>query len=68
MYVNISRSQCLINKRYSPDNAKVSKKDGLERCLHCGGLVRSSEGLTSCIMCSRVSGHRCDMCVFPQTD
>lgn len=65
MYVNVSRSQSLINKmRYTQDTGKIPKKEPAPRCNHCGGLVRSSGEISSCIMCSRISGHHCDTCAY----
>jgi len=68
MYVNVSRSQSLINKmRYSKSTDKAPKKELAPRCHHCGGLVRSSGEISSCIMCSRTADHKCDTCAYVQT-
>ena len=68
MYVNVSRSQSLINKmRYTKNPDKAPKKEQASRCHHCGGLVRSSGEISSCIMCSRNAGHQCDTCAYVQT-
>ncbi len=68
MYVNVSRSQSLINKmRYSKSTSNALKKELAPRCHHCGGLVRPSEEISSCIMCSRIAGHQCDTCAYVQT-
>jgi len=68
MYVNVSRSQSLINKmRYSKSTSKTLKKELAPRCNHCDGLVRPSGEISSCIMCSRIAGHQCDTCAYVQT-
>jgi len=68
MYVNVSRSQSLINKmRYSKSTSNALKKDLAPRCKHCGGLVRPSGEINSCIMCSRTADHQCDTCAYVQT-
>ena len=38
------------------------------KCRHCGGLVvdRIEEHL--CVQCGRERAHRCDMCLYPETD
>ena len=68
MYINVSRSQSLINKnRFSKDSQSSAKTDPAPRCKHCGGLVRASGEISSCIMCSRIAGHQCDNCAYSQT-
>ena len=67
MFVNVSRSQSLINKmRFIKSSQSASKKVSAQRCNHCGGLVRPSGEINSCIMCSRISEHHCDTCAYVQ--
>jgi hypothetical protein len=68
MYINVSRSQSLINKkRLVKSSHSLTKSEPSPRCNHCGGLVRPSGEISSCIMCSRMSGHQCDNCAYLQT-
>ena len=68
MYINISRSQSLINKnRFTKSSRSSAKTEPTPRCSHCGGLVRISGEISSCIMCSRISGHQCDNCAYIQS-
>lgn len=68
MHINVSRSQSLINKkRFTTSSRSLEKPEPAPRCNHCGGLVRASGEISSCIMCSRISGHQCDNCSYVQT-
>ncbi len=63
MFVKISRSKQLINNRRT--RQKIRKAAVPEnRCNHCGGAIRQSGELTSCLMCSRELGHFCERCQF----
>jgi len=61
MYVNISRSKLLINKkRFSRTSRKANKP--APKCNHCGGLIRENGEMIACIMCSREATHHCSLC------
>ncbi|MBI4382600.1 MAG: hypothetical protein HY579_01025 [Nitrospinae bacterium] len=60
MFVNISRSKMLINNPIARNAHKAKKAQ--PRCNHCGGLIRTSGELATCIMCSREVSHVCSLC------
>jgi len=63
MFMNISQSKLLINNRRnslrrhtkSPSNSVIS-------CNHCGGVIKPSGEMQTCIMCGRELGHLCSNC------
>ncbi len=63
MYVNISRSKLLINNRRNNLRKPVkSPSNPASSCNHCGGAIRPSGEIQTCIMCGREQGHACANC------
>ena len=59
MFVNISRNKLLIN---SPMQRSRKPAQTTAQCNHCGGLLKLSGEMMSCIMCSREINHICSAC------
>ena len=62
MYVHISRSKLLINKKRFSKTSRKAKKPS-PKCNHCGGLIRENGEMMACIMCSRDAAHHCSLCI-----
>lgn len=64
MYVNVSRSKLLINNRRNNHLRKHTKShaNSATCCNHCGGAIRPSGEMQTCIMCGRELGHVCSNC------
>ena len=63
MFVNISRNKLLINSRRSYiRNHTKSQPSSITCCNHCGGAIKPSGEMQTCIMCGREIGHVCSNC------
>jgi len=63
MHVNISRSKLLINSRRNQLRRHTkSRAVSAASCNHCGGAIRPSGEMETCIMCGRELGHVCSNC------
>ena len=60
-------SQTLIIKKRIKRRIK-KKKEAVERCHHCGGVLKDSEELKNCLMCGREKTHTCINCLYVQKD
>ena len=60
-------SQTLIIKKRIKRRIK-KKKVAVERCYHCGGVLKDSEELRNCLMCGREKTHTCINCLYVQKD
>ena len=58
-------SQTLIIKKRIKRRIK-KKKEAVERCHHCGGVLKDSEELKNCLMCGREKTHTCINCLYVQ--
>jgi len=69
MFVNVSRSKLLINSRRNllRKNTKPSASPSMS-CKHCGGAIRPSGEMQTCIMCGREKGHLCSNCSHAQVE
>ena len=65
MQVNISRSNLLFSKK--ENSSIIIQKITVAHCNHCGGGFKNSDGMASCIMCSRQYGHICINCAYATT-
>jgi len=63
MHVNISRSKLLINSRRNKLRRPTKGRAVSPVCCnHCGGAIRPSGEMDTCIMCGRELGHVCSNC------
>lgn len=63
MHVNVSRIKLLINNRRSPlHRPKKTPSATASRCNHCGGAIKPSGEMETCIMCGRELNHQCSNC------
>jgi len=62
MYVNVSRSKFLINSRSNQLRRHTKRPAVSASCNHCGGVIRPSGEMQTCIMCGRELGHVCANC------
>ena len=60
-------SQTLIIKKRIKRRIK-KKKEAVERCHHCGGVLKDSEELKNCLMCGREKTHTCSNCLYVPKD
>ena len=65
--MKFSPSQTLIIKKRIKRRIK-KKKEAVERCHHCGGVLKDSEELKNCLMCGREKTHTCINCLYVQKD
>ena len=59
--------QTLIIKKRIKRRIK-RKKEAVDRCNHCGGVVKDSEELKNCLMCGREKAHRCINCLYVENN
>ena len=59
--------QTLIIKKRIKRRIKRKNK-AVDRCNHCGGVVKDSEELKNCLMCGREKAHTCINCLYIQKD
>lgn len=62
MHVNVSRSKLLINNKRNPLIRRTKNHVPVAACNHCGGAIRPSGEMQTCIMCGRELGHVCSNC------
>jgi hypothetical protein len=63
MHVNVSRSKLLINNKRNPLIRRTkSPAVAVACCNHCGGAIKPSGEMQTCIMCGREVGHVCSNC------
>ena len=60
-------SQTLVIKKRI-NRRKKKKKEPVERCSHCGGVLKSSDELKNCLMCGREKAHQCNNCLYIEKD
>ena len=55
--------QTLIIKKRIKRRIK-RQKEAIDRCNHCGGVVKDSEELKNCLMCGREKAHTFINCLY----